>query len=138
MDFWRKFLNVAFWFLFALCATSVFIYAIILFCNDEPGFGSLVLFGGGLALVMSFALSGTFLELCNNIAEMNSKMNSTSWSSRNQSQTTSNSNFNSSSALQRLQSVSNNNPNEGLWYCKDCGTANDKLDSYCKGCGKYK
>lgn len=26
----------------------------------------------------------------------------------------------------------------GLWSCAECGTVNDPLSSYCKGCGKYK
>lgn len=25
-----------------------------------------------------------------------------------------------------------------FWYCRDCGTKNDRLASTCKGCGKYK
>lgn len=133
MSFFRKFLNAAFWVLLGMCAAIIVIIAIMLFYSDQPGFGTLVLFGGSLVVVISFALSGTFLELCNNIAEMNKKLNTTSLTSRKK--------VHNSASDNRDLSVSlngGNNSDEVFWYCTSCGAKNENLGSFCKDCGKHK
>lgn len=129
MSFWRKCISFVFMLFLPLCAVGVFVFAVIAMTElDIGGWGLLIMLGGEL----SVAILGMFIELCNNIADIRDKT-CESTTPQNIALTQ-----NTASMLSKLRTTNGNGVLEDFWYCEECGTANDRLSSYCQQCGKYK
>lgn len=92
---------------------------------------------------VSFTFLGMLVEISENIREScdhlrDIKNNAGKVSSTPQPSTSVSTSADKRDALSRLSAIANDKPAEDFWYCKECGTTNDKLANTCKGCGKYK
>ncbi len=136
MSFFRKFINVGFWVCFVVCLIGVLIGSIAGFCiRNMEWLGLVILVGGGLTVTTMFAMFGMFIELCNNIAEI--EKNVRTFKNSNNTASINNSN-NTTATISKLQAINANGVLEDFWFCKACGEKNDRLGSYCQNCGRYK
>lgn len=132
MSFWRRFSKVLFSISLIVCSLGVIIGAIVGFTQHFLlGLG--ILIGGALLIMIAHSLIGTFLELCDNIADVRAMtVNGTL-------------NLNNAAAPQnvrdtysKLTAIADSENSDGSWLCRACGTTNDNTFATCKGCGKYK
>ncbi len=152
MSFWRKIINFIFWFSFAMCLIAVNIFVIMLFCNDEPGYAILLQIVGFIVLVPLFAFFGTFIELCNNIADIKKQMPKAR-SNRTVQQYVNAPDIQydyypvphafmmsqKQRAVNDSADVDNQETRQGdFWICSGCGTTNDNSGAFCSNCGKGK
>ncbi len=140
MSFWRNLSKVIFGFSL-IGSVIVSIAASIMMCDmfahgtDSEkfltGIVCFLIFESGFIVLHTFI--AMFIELCDNISDIREKLFNSSNCAPSSSQ-------HISSRLDKLSSISNDsNPNAcDFWVCKECGTKNNRLESICKGCGKYK
>ncbi len=133
MSFWRRFSKVLFNISLILCALGVLIGAIAGFTQHFLlGIG--ILIGGALLVLIMHAMLGTFLEMCDNIADIRAMtVNGTLRVQNEAAPQNVRDTYNKLSAI-----ADSNNDDPNTWLCRSCGTLNDNTSATCKGCGKYK
>lgn len=99
-----------------------------------------------LGTIVVFSVLGVLIEISENIAEskdflsnIDRKLGSCSTGVTNSS-SFSETSPNYMGVANKLSAIANGEMthSEDFWFCRGCGTKNDKLSPTCKGCGKYK
>ncbi len=132
MSFWRRFSKVLFNISLVLCALGVLIGTIVGFTQHFLlGLG--ILIGGALLVLVMHAMLGTFLEMCDNIADIRAMTVNGTLRVQNEAAPQ-----NVRDTYNKLSAIADSNNDDGTWVCRACGTTNDNTSATCKGCGKYK
>ncbi len=132
MSFWRRFSKVLFNISLVLSAIGVLIGMIVGF-NTHFLLGLGILIGGALLVLVLHSLLGTFLEMCDNIADIRAMTVNGTLRVQNEAAPQ-----NVRDTFNKLSAIADSNNDDNTWVCRACGTTNENTSATCKGCGKYK
>lgn len=131
MSFWRRFSKILFSISLIVSGLGVIIAAIAGFTQHFLiGLG--ILIGGALLVIVVHSLIGTFLEMCDNVADIRAMTVNGTLRVQNEAAPQ-----NVRNTYNKLSAIADSN-NDKTWVCRACGTTNDNSSATCKGCGKYK